>query len=182
MNIDKFLSNSNKHLAKLISTMSFDFADESTLGIVVEPYKLGNVEYDVRYLKGLTYYLPDPEIKDEMVKYTFFILKALGGVKEKFLEECNKKNSGQRYDENVIGDYYMNFVPGFKPFDEFSHGLTAMIEEDILPGKGYKFTFNLATVTKDFDFALVYLETNSVMKLAEKYPGDKEIDFKILDQ
>ncbi len=178
MNKNTFIKNSQDLLAKLISSSSFNLEDKETFGIITEPYDLNDTRYQIYPFKKLTGYLPNPEKKDEPVLYTFYVLKADDDTKNIYINEVEKMKSKQDYNKEIIGSYYSNFVPSFKPFNELSYSLGKMLEEDFFTGKGYKFAFHLVTVTKDFDIALIYIQLNSLDQLEVKYPDETELEFK----
>lgn len=179
MNFDDFSNRSHSYLSSIIQSTSFNLRDSTMFSTITDPYKLGDTDYQIYPFKGITSYLPNPSKSDQPVLYTFFILSPLGSVKETFLDTLEKKKAGKSYNEKVIGDYYLNFVPTYKPFDLLTTSLEAMLVEDFFPGKGYKFTFHLVTVTKDFDFALIYLETGALAKLENSYPAEAKIEFTV---
>lgn len=100
-------------------------------------------------------------------------------TKDTYLKEVNKMRSGQEYDKSIIGSYYANFVPSFKPFETLTDSLGRMLEEDFFPEKNYKFIFHMVTITKDYDIVLVYLQLNSINALEAKYPDELEVPFKM---
>lgn len=110
------------------------------------------------------------------LKYPFFILVPPEDLKDKFLGEVNKKNSGQTYDENIIGQYYLPVAPGRSDFEELINDLTNLLELNLFQGKGYKFSFHLVCPTADYNFALIFVETNSVLNLGERYEGKAPFD------
>lgn len=179
MNIQKFSKQSQEYLIKLLSSNSFDLNNKDDFLEIPDPYDLNGTKYQIYVFKKLTGYLPDSEKKDEPVLYTFYILKVDQNYKENYLKEVNKMRSGQMYDKNITSSYYSNFSPSFKPFDTLTYTLGKMLEEDLFQGKNYKFIFHLASVTKDYDIALVYLNQDSINQLEAMYPGEKEILFKI---
>lgn len=179
MNINTFTKKSQDYLSNLLSSSSFDLESREDFAVIAEPYDLNGSKYQIFPFKKLTGYLPDPEKRDEPVLYTFYILQVNQETKEAYLEEVHKMRANQDYDKSVIGAYYANFVPGFKPFDELAYSLGIMLEEDFFPGKNYKFAFHVVTITKDYDIAIVYLQLNSINSLESRYPGEQEITFKI---
>ncbi|MBU4210518.1 hypothetical protein KKC08_05200 [Patescibacteria group bacterium] len=134
-------------------------------GVIEEPVKLSGVSYSPFFFKPLTGYEPNQKDKTPVL-YTFYILVPPKDLKENFLRELNKKNSGQAHDENVIGQYYLPMTPGSNDFEELIVDLTNLLEMNFFQGKGYKFSFHLVCPTADYNFALIFVETNSVLKLS----------------
>ncbi len=179
MNVSAFTKSSQDYLGKLLASSSFDLEDKEEFATITVPYNLNGTNYQIYPFKKLTGYLPDPEKKDEPVLYTFYILTADQSIKNIYLKEVNKMRFNQEYDKSIIGSYYANFVPSFKPFETLVYSLGKMLEEDFFPEKNYKFIFHMVTVTKDYDIVLVYLQLNSINALEAKYPNEQEVSFKI---
>ncbi|MBU1895403.1 hypothetical protein KJ641_00835 [Patescibacteria group bacterium] len=175
MDIKDFTEKSRNYLSRFFSQSSHNLHDQNMFGVIEEPIKLNGVSYLPFFFKPLTGY--EPNQKDETpVLYTFFILVPPKNLKENFLHELTKKNSGEAHNENVIGQYYLPVAPGRNDFEELINELTNLLELNLFQGKGYKFSFHLVCPTADYNFALIFVETNSVLKLGEQYVGKVPFD------
>ena len=166
---DSFLRKTQDYISTKLNNSSFRLDDESLFSPIEEPYTLWGKRYQINTFHDLTGFRPNKD-KPEPLLYTFYLLRPLDGVKEKFLDELKKKDSGQNHDSSVVGDYYAPFVPGNKEFDVLSGNLAGMLSNDYFPNKGYEFEFSVAVPTKDSDIALVFLEVGSFDKLRTIYP------------
>jgi len=175
MDIKDFTEKSQNYLSRIFFQTSHNLSDQNVFGFIEEPVKLSSVSYSPYFFKFLTGYKPNQEIKLPVL-YTFFILVPPKEIKERFLGELNKKNSGQGYDESVIGQYYLPVSPGRSDFEELSNDLTNLLELNLFQRKGYSFSFHLVCPTVDYNFALIFVETNSVLKLGEHYEGKVPFD------
>jgi hypothetical protein len=158
--LDAVVDESKAFLADLFMSTSFAETDEM-FGSIDEPVLLNDVRYKVRFFRALTRH---PLAEGGEVHYTFFLLNALDGVKERFLAEVEKEASGGPADNDVIGKYYAPFVPGFVEFDELRQDLTLLLGERIFANRPYRFEYLFGTVTADFEVALIFVEIGSLMR------------------
>jgi len=175
MNVKDFTEKSQNYLSKIFFQTSHNLNDQDMFGVIEEPVKLNNINYASYFFRPLTGYEPNQLIKLPVL-YTFFVLVPPEDLKDKFLGELNKKNSGQSYDENIVGQYYLPVSPGHNDFEELINDLTDLLELNLFQGKGYKFSFHLVCPTADYNFALIFVETNSVLKLGEQFEGSVPFD------
>lgn len=171
MDFQSFLQQSQTYLSDLLIRTSINLDDPQRFSSIEDPYQLGQTRYKIYNSRELRGYKPNKD-RPELVAYTFFVLRPLYGVKEKFLEEVNKKNRGEQYDSDVIGNYYVPVHPDFVEMKTLYSSLGQMLSEDYFPGKGYSFAFHLVTVTKEFDVAIVFLEVGSIKNLGAAYPNE----------
>lgn len=171
MDIKLFIEKSQEYLSSAVNSVIVDVLDRSEYGIIRQPYILRGRQCQIYFPRKVSSYKPNRE-REEVVNYISYVIRPMDGVKEKFLEEVDKMNKGQTYDENVIGSYYLPFTPGDLNFKKLAESLEKMLTRDIFPDRGMEFLFHLVTVSKDFDIVLVFLELNSVNKLASRYPDD----------
>ena len=175
MDIKDFTEKSQNYLSRIFFQTPHNLNDQNVFGVIVEPVKLNNVSYSPYFFKPLTGYEPNQQVKLPIL-YTFFVLVPPEELKDRFLGEVNKKNSGQAYDESIFGKYYLPVSPGRTDFEELISDLTNLLELNLFQGKGYKFSFHLVCPTADYNFALIFVETNSVLKAGERYEGRAPFD------
>lgn len=175
MDIKDFTEKSQEYLSRLFFQTTHNLSDENVFGHIQEPVKLSDNTYSPYFFKALIGYEPSEQVQLPVL-YTFFILAPSEELKGKFLSELNKKNSGQEYDGRVITDYYLPLVPGHVDFDELINDLTNLLELNLLRGRGYKFSFHLVCPTPDYNFALIFLEANSVLKLLDQLKDIESFD------
>src|SRR3989344_3994459 len=171
MDIKQFLEKAQEYISAKIYNSSFNLQDFSQIGVIKEPYQIDDRSYQIYYLKKLTGFRPNKE-RPEPFLYAFFIVRPLGGEKEKFLAELKKKQDGQECDESIISHYYRPFFPAYEPFRILYENLAGMLSHDFLPGRGYEFIFQIAVPTKDYDIAIVFAEVGSLTKLKGIYPNE----------
>jgi len=180
MDILDFNEKSQEYLANLFSQTNFNVTDQNYFITFDNKATLNDIDYTYYNYNRITGYEPDN--KEKMpVLYTFFILEPPNKIKKKFNNELNKKNKGKKHDDNIIADYYMPMVPARPDFIEFRKHLINILENAAWKGKGYKFQFHLACLTRGNDFALIFIEVNSIKKILDKYKG-KNIPFEILNR
>jgi hypothetical protein len=176
MDIKNFSEKSQDYLSGIFSKASFNPNNNQELGIVKEPVKLGSIDFQLYFSNKLMGYEPNKQCQIPIL-FTFFLLVPSSTVKEKFLSEVNKKKSGQQYDEKIIAEYYSSVFPERVDVKEIINGMANMLETGIFPGKSYHFAFHLACSTADDNFAFIFLETDSVTKIGEKYKGEVPFEF-----
>jgi hypothetical protein len=170
-----FIKKTQKFLALRFSSKSYDLYDKENFGLVEESYTLEDKQYQVFNFKFLTGFKPNKS-RPELLIYTFFILRPLNGVKEKFLEEVEKQESGQPFNKEIIGSYYSPFFPELLEFKKMTIRISDALEKVYYPGKGYEFVFDLVTITKDYDMVLAFIEIGSLKKLDITYPDKVVFD------
>lgn len=178
MDIKDFVQKSNNYLSRLIFKTSFNPGDQNLFGTIEEPVKLGDFEYKPYFFRSLTGYEPSQQIKLPVL-YTFFILVPPRDFKEKFMAEIAKKQSGQAFDEKVVAQYYLPLVPGANDFEQLTGDLTKLLELNLFKDKGYRFSFHLVCPTADYDFALIFIETNSVLEISKHYEDKIPFDVEV---
>lgn len=174
MNED-FAQLSQKYIGMRISSSPFNLDDKNTFIKVDEPYVLSGRNYDVYLYRYLTGYKPDKG-REEVVKYTFAIMKPDEEFKKKFMDEVTKQQKGEQYDGDVIGEYYSPFVVGQKEFDELYKNLALILGNDVFANKGYVFGLHTVTVTPELNPVLVFAEVKSFNEAMQVYDSTKNFD------
>jgi hypothetical protein len=169
-----FLDKTNDYISQLLYSASFNPGYNTDFGAITEPVTLNNQVFKPYFFKKLT----GVKIKasNSPVLYTFFLLTPSNEVKQRFLGEVAKKKNGEKYDEDVIGSYYIPVFPEATDVKELTNDLQNVLEQGLYQGKDYSFQLGTITVTKDFDFAFVYLELNSLMKVVNEVQDSAEFE------
>jgi hypothetical protein len=175
MDIKNFTEKSQDYLSKLFYETTFNPDDEQTFIKVDAPVRLNDIEFRLFMFKTLTGYKPSNSSQNPVL-YTFFLLTPPAEMKLKFLDEVNKKKSGLPFDEKIISEYYLPVFPERADFKGMINGLVNLFETKLFVGKGYHFAFHLVCPTEDYNFALIFIETNSVSRLASEFEGNVPFD------
>lgn len=170
MDFKDFYNKSGRYLSRLIYQTAFN--PQEGFGIIDESVKLNNIIYQPYFLKILTGYRPNKNCPTPIL-YTFFLLTPPKEMKDNFLREVEKKKKGEEIDKEIIADYYLPISPGSLDLNELTKDLKNLLELQLCKNKDYEFEFLLACPTANYDFALVFLEINSVVKLEEAYYPDQ---------
>jgi hypothetical protein len=163
--LEAVLDESKAYLSKLFGTTSFANR-ENEFARIEQPVTLHGVRYNLRLYRQLTGH----PIKgsDLLLKYTFFLATSSdGGIKERYLAESKKLAEGKPHDKDVIGQYFLPFVPGFREGEELKSDLANLLSHEAFAGKPYQFASYLVCQTADSDFALIFTEVGSIMQIVE---------------
>jgi hypothetical protein len=164
--LQALLDEHGAYLGKLFGTTSFASWENSEFVRIEEPVTLGGVRYNLRLYRKLTGH--PVKSSELLLKYAFYLATPSDGtIKERFLAESKKLAEGKPHDKNVIGQYYMPFAPGFREAEDLKSDLANLLSREAFAGKGYKFASHLVCLTADSEFALIFFEVGSVMRILE---------------
>ncbi len=164
MEIPELSEKSQAFLGRVINNSDIQPENNELFERLETPLKLNKKQYEVHFIKRVLPYLPNKNLQDYPILYTFFVCKPAADIKTRFLGEVEKKSKNEKFDADIIGSYYADFMPGFKEFDRVSSNMGDLLNTIMYKDKGFEFVKHTITITRSYDFAVVFIELNSVRK------------------